>query len=439
VQKLIASVCLTVSLAAVAQQAPIPAPNDILGRPFAIRNRWVIGGNGSWDYLTLDPAASQLFVTHQSRVQVVDITSGQIAGEVTGLGNAHAVVLDPDRPIGYVTDSQSNTVTAFDRRSFQRVRAYPLRATPRALVLEPQTGLLFAFGTIPASILLLPRGYVHDPHHPAPYVPDPCRSANDYIGSSTRIPQTLITILDPETQSKLAEVQTCGATTAAVAGGEGSVYFGISDTSQVGRLDAAMLVNEIRGKDKSALLRLRSSVNGDGSLFLDVREYTQVHTSGIPLAANLPEFRPFDIGSDCRKLNAIAVDSAHNRLFAACANQIFRVVSTDLGRTIASLAIGPGVDALAFDKSRGLIFTANGDGYGSVTIIRQSLNDDYTVGQNLPTMERARTLALDASTGSLYLVTDLHGTDLRNTPANGIGKLTMNPVDNSFQVLVIGN
>jgi hypothetical protein len=114
-------------------------------------------------------------------------------------------------------------------------------------------------------------------------------------------------------------------------------------------------------------------------------------------------------------------------------------MSTDRAQPIASLVIGPGVDTIAYDPGRNLIFTANGGGYGSVTVIRQTLNDDYTVVQNLPTMERARTMALDPSSGSLYLVTDVHGADLRQTPANGIGKLTLKQVDNSFQVLVVGN
>jgi hypothetical protein len=286
---------------------------------------------------------------------------------------------------------------------------------------------------------MLPRGYNYDPHKPHQYVSDACMAPSEYHGNLESIPQSLITVLDPEAQSKVAEVQMCGAFSGAVSDGQGNIYFGISTTNQVGRLDVASLVNAIREKDKSSLERLQSSKNADGSLFLDLREYTLVHPGGMQLSPGLPEFTPFSIGSDCRDLNALAVDAAHYRLFAACANQQFHVVSTDRGRSIASLVIGPGVDAMAYDPSRGLIFTANGGGYGSVTVIRQTLNDDYTVVQNLPTMERARTLALDPSSGNLYLVTDLHGADLRNTPANGIGKLTLKPVENSFQVLVIGN
>jgi hypothetical protein len=57
----------------------------------------------------------------------------------------------------------------------------------------------------------------------------------------------------------------------------------------------------------------------------------------------------------------------------------------------------------------------------------------------LPTLEQARTMAIDPSTGLLYLVTTLQGADLRRPPANGIGTLKMNPINGSFQVLVVGN
>ena len=94
---------------------------------------------------------------------------------------------------------------------------------------------------------------------------------------------------------------------------------------------------------------------------------------------------------------------------------------------------------MGYDPSHGMIFTANGGGYGSVTIVRQHLTDSYAVIQNLPTMQQARTMAIDPSTGLAYLVTTLYGAKLDHPPVNGIGTLKLSPVDGSFQVLVIGN
>ena len=53
-----------------------------------------IGGSGNWDYLTLDPVARRLYIAHGQVVQVVDVDSGSVAGEITGFREAHAIALD---------------------------------------------------------------------------------------------------------------------------------------------------------------------------------------------------------------------------------------------------------------------------------------------------------------------------------------------------------
>src|SRR5438270_3364788 len=86
------------------QQAPTPHAAELSGQPYAIRNKWVIGGKGDWDYLTLDPAARRLFIAHGPAVQVVDIESGAVVGTISGFHQAHTVVLDDPGPNGYATD-----------------------------------------------------------------------------------------------------------------------------------------------------------------------------------------------------------------------------------------------------------------------------------------------------------------------------------------------
>jgi DNA-binding beta-propeller fold protein YncE len=139
----------------------------------------------------------------------------------------------------------------------------------------------------------------------------------------------------------------------------------------------------------------------------------------------------------CADPQDLAIDGRHQRLFAACGNQRLYVIDTNTGNAITSLTTGPGANVLAYDPVRNLIFSANGDGYGSLTIVRQDPNtDSYAVIQNLPTRERARTIAVDASSGDVYLVTDYNGVDL--TKQGGIGTLHADPVPGSFQVIAIG-
>src|SRR3954454_13307718 len=188
-----------------AQGGPIPHADELSGRPFAIQKTWVIGGAGEWDYLTLDPQARQLFVTHQSRVQVVDLDTGVVAGEITGFSDAHAVVLDPNGQVGYASDGRASLIRVFDRRTFQITAKIPLPANPRALVFEPRTGMLVAFGAL-ATPAPMPRD---TPRSVNPEAIDACSK----YGRGWPPPpayQSLVSFIDPDKKARVGDVHVCG-------------------------------------------------------------------------------------------------------------------------------------------------------------------------------------------------------------------------------------
>ena len=86
--------CLLACLPLAAQVAPIPAATELPGSPFFIKKTWFIGGTGGWDYLTMDPAAQRLYIAHGHSVQVVDVDSGSLVGEISGFREAHAIALE---------------------------------------------------------------------------------------------------------------------------------------------------------------------------------------------------------------------------------------------------------------------------------------------------------------------------------------------------------
>jgi hypothetical protein len=79
------------------------------------------------------------------------------------------------------------------------------------------------------------------------------------------------------------------------------------------------------------------------------------------------------------------------------------VVDADSGAIVARLPIGKGSDAIAFDPVRKLIFSANGEGTLSIYGVADV---DYFVDQgSVATQPGARTMAVDAATGRVFLVT----------------------------------
>jgi len=105
----------------------------------------------------------------------------------------------------------------------------------------------------------------------------------------------------------------------------------------------------------------------------------------------------------CQSPSSLAMDRANHRLFIGCRSHVMAVMNADTGQVITTLPIGDHVDATAFDPDSRLIFNSNGE--GTVTVIRQETPDKYSVSQNVKTLPRAKTMALDLKTHQLFLST----------------------------------
>jgi YVTN family beta-propeller protein len=105
----------------------------------------------------------------------------------------------------------------------------------------------------------------------------------------------------------------------------------------------------------------------------------------------------------CTSPSSMAIDRANRRLFIGCRGRTMAVMNGDTGKVIATLPIGDHVDATAFDSDLKLVFNSNGE--GTVTVIRQDGPDTYSVLDNVKTVPRARTMALDPKTQRLFLST----------------------------------
>lgn len=402
---------LLCSTALAAQTTSVPTA--LPSQPLSIRNTWFIGGVGDWDYLALDPQAGRLYIAHAAAVQVIDVGTGALVGEIGGFGDTRDIALDPQGGYGYVSDAARAQVTIFDRQTLAAAAKIPTDPDPHALVFDPQTRLLFAVCARPPST-------------PARGGRGP--SAKPYDVSS-------LTVIDSVTRSVLGRILLPGLLGFARAAENGQLFINVTDRNAILRIDAGSveaLLRDAMGAQaaiKTAADSKRESSNRANWPTLD---WTGRDTSGTAAG----RFRLFSLGDACEKPTGLAVDGADLRVFATCANMAMVVVNAETGALVTTLPVGPGADAVDYDPNRGQIFVANGGGDGSLTIIRRDVTDTYAVTQTLPTRRQARTLAVDPENGDVFLVTDYTGAD-RNL-SGGFGPLKMTPVEGSFQVLEIG-
>jgi hypothetical protein len=105
---------------------------------------------------------------------------------------------------------------------------------------------------------------------------------------------------------------------------------------------------------------------------------------------------------DCVSPHGLAVDAVGRRVFSSCANGKLIVTNADSGAIVATLPIGLGTDAAAFDPVRHVVFSSNGS--GTLSVIEQKSPDSYAAPVELTTTRGARTMAVDPKTGRLFLV-----------------------------------
>jgi DNA-binding beta-propeller fold protein YncE len=136
----------------------------------------------------------------------------------------------------------------------------------------------------------------------------------------------------------------------------------------------------------------------------------------------------------CKEPSGLAMDRKNRRLFVGCDNKMMAVVDADSGKVIATPAIGEGVDATAFDDETGLAFASCGED-GVLTVVHEDSPDKFSVPENVKTEKGARTMALDAKTHKVFVVTAKFGPPPAATADNPHPRPSMVP--DSFVVLVV--
>lgn len=125
-------------------------PMLVLSQPsskgYHIIDSLVLGGEGGWDYCTVDTAAERLYTSRGMRVQVIDLVKKSIIGEIPHTLGVHGIALAPSVQKGYISNGRDSSVTVFDMRSLETLKVIRIGArNPDAILYEPVTNRVFTF------------------------------------------------------------------------------------------------------------------------------------------------------------------------------------------------------------------------------------------------------------------------------------------------------
>lgn len=113
--------------------------------PYRLVGEIPIGGDGGWDYLSVDAAARRLYVTHGGAVVVVDIDKGAVAGSIADTPGVHGFALAPDLQRGYASNGRESKVSVVDLKELKTLAKVPTGENPDAILYEPGRHLVYSF------------------------------------------------------------------------------------------------------------------------------------------------------------------------------------------------------------------------------------------------------------------------------------------------------
>jgi DNA-binding beta-propeller fold protein YncE len=298
---------LSLSLAAVAVAAASPG--------YHVIKTYKVGGEGGWDYLTVDASARRFYISRGTHVIVLDADSGKNVGDIPDTPGVHGIALAPELGKGFVSNGREGTVTIFDMSTLATIGGkVRVGENPDAILYEPATRRVFTF-----------NGRSHDS-----------------------------TAIDAATGKVLGTIELDGKPEFAASDAKGEVFVNIEDKSELTVIDPNKL--EVKAKWPLAPCTEPSGLamdRKDRRLFVgcDNKMMAVVDAdSGKVLATPA-------IGEG---VDATAYDDEARLAFASCGEGVLTVVKEDSPQkfsVVENVKTEPGARTMALDTKTHNVFT----------------------------------------------------------------------------------
>lgn len=132
---------LVLAVAAIASTTPTSAQEG----PYKFSKTIPIGGDGGWDYLSVDGPAHRLYVSHGTKVVVIDTQAGKIAGEIPDTPGVHGFAIAADLGRGFSSNGRENKVSIVDLKTLKTLQKVDTGENPDAIMYEPSKKEVYAF------------------------------------------------------------------------------------------------------------------------------------------------------------------------------------------------------------------------------------------------------------------------------------------------------
>jgi YVTN family beta-propeller protein len=293
-------------------------------RPMRVVRKFPLGGDGRWDYLTVDSQAKRLYIARATRFMVVSTETGELVGEIPDTPGAHGVAIATEMGLGFTSNGQANNVSVFDLKTLAVTKKIPAGQNPDAILYHAPTRSVFVF-----------NGQSHS-----------------------------ASVIDAASLTATATIPLAGKPEFAVADDHGNVYVNIADKNTITVIDAA-------SRKVKRVLPLGSCEEPTG-LSIDKSKGVVFASCGnqklavVDLSAG-KVVQTVPIGDDC---DATAFDPNAQLVFASNGEGSLTVIARDEHGSYhvqQTLATQPGSKTMALDSSSRQIYIPTGKFSGPPT------------------------------------------------------------------------
>jgi YVTN family beta-propeller protein len=123
--------------------------------PYQFVTEIPIGGEGGWDILTIDSAASRLYLSHATKVVVVDLRKNAVIGEIADTPGVHGFVAIPEIQRGFSSNGKESKSSVVDLTTLKTVSKIDTGPNPDAIVYEPRHGEIYVFNHTGNSVTVI--------------------------------------------------------------------------------------------------------------------------------------------------------------------------------------------------------------------------------------------------------------------------------------------
>ena len=126
------------------------------GASYHLIRKMAVGGDGAWDYLTVDPDAKRIYLSRGSHVMVVDEEKGEVVGDIADTKGVHGIAVAKDLGKGFTSNGQANSVSVFDLSTLKITATIPVSGkNPDSIIYDAANKRVWTFNGASANATVI--------------------------------------------------------------------------------------------------------------------------------------------------------------------------------------------------------------------------------------------------------------------------------------------